>query len=293
MPKKSDVKVNEDIFGRFEAEQIALGKSESTVNVYLRDLRKFNEYLEQTGSQIDLVTRFDVQDYIDKLVNDGRSASTIDRIYAAVSVFATFLDRPNIVKNIRKPKKQQTSQLAPKSLNRSDVKQLQRNVERNSYNSDRSQSVHGLRNIAIVYMLLHAGLRVSELCALDRKDVELSRGGSVKVIGKGNKQRSIPLSSEVRVHLENYLARRDDDPALFLSNYNKRMSVRSVQRMLEKYDIHPHTLRHTFCRTLVEAGVDLATVAQLAGHETIEVTRRYAMPDDEAMAGAIMAAFVK
>jgi integrase/recombinase XerD len=276
MAKKSVVKVNEDIFTRFEAEQMALGKSRSTVNVYLRDLRKFNEWLEKTGSQVDQVTRFDVQDYINKVVNDGKAVSTIDRIYAAVSVFATFLDRPDVVKNIRKPKKQQTSQLAPMSLNRNDVKRLQRDVERASYNADRSQSVHGLRNIAIVYTLLHTGLRVSELCALDRKDVELNRGGSVKIIGKGNKQRSVPLSAEVRIHLE-----------------NKRMSVRSVQRMLEKYDIHPHTLRHTFCRILVESGVDLATVAQLAGHESVEITRRYAVPDDEAMAGSILAAFTK
>jgi integrase/recombinase XerD len=100
--------------------------------------------------------------------------------------------------------------------------------------------------------------------------------------GKGDVARKVPLPVEARNYLNQYLqTREDDDEALILSNYQKRISVRSVQRALEKYGVHPHQLRHTYCRELVGAGVDIATVAELAGHADINMTRRYSKPSHD------------
>ena len=79
--------------------------------------------------------------------------------------------------------------------------------------------------------------------------------------------------------------------ALFLSNYRQRISVRTVQYMLSKFGVHPHILRHTFCRELVRAGVDIATVAELAGHADINVTRRYSKPTVSELKQGIERAF--
>jgi integrase/recombinase XerD len=160
--------------------------------------------------------------------------------------------------------------IAPKSLERNERNQLFRDVERNV----------SLRDISIVYVLLLTGLRVSELCSLNREDLSMSeRSGQIVVIGKGKVSRTVPISVEYRLHLQRYLALRQDyDLALFMSNFNRRMTIRSVQHMLKKYGVHPHKLRHTFCRELVAAGIDISTVAELAGHADINMTRRYSKP---------------
>ena len=93
--------------------------------------------------------------------------------------------------------------------------------------------------------------------------------------------------------MRRYIESRDDqDPALFLSNYKKRISIRATQYMLSKYHVHPHELRHTFCRELVSAGIDLTTVADLAGHADINVTRRYTMPSEEELQNVIDKVFM-
>jgi integrase/recombinase XerD len=94
------------------------------------------------------------------------------------------------------------------------------------------------------------------------------------------------------LHLKNYLLLREDsNNAVFLSNYKKRISARSVQRIFKKYDVHPHQLRHTYCRELVSAGIDISTVADLAGHTDINITRRYSKPSVIELEEAIEKAF--
>jgi integrase/recombinase XerD len=92
--------------------------------------------------------------------------------------------------------------------------------------------------------------------------------------------------------LRRYLeTREDDDPALFLSNFKKRMSKRSIQRIFEKLGIHAHMLRHTYGRELVSSGVDIATVAELMGHSDVNVTRRYAAPSMKDLEQAVEKVF--
>ncbi|QSO55480.1 tyrosine-type recombinase/integrase (plasmid) [Alicyclobacillus curvatus] len=239
---------------------------------------------ESGGVDISRLTRVDVQQYIYALEQKGNTASTIENKFAALSVLARYLDASHALRNIRRPEVRKSRYIVPKSLDRNEENRVLREVE-----STRNQ-----RSIAIVYLFLYGGVRVSEMVALDRDDAVMGeRSGSIRIRkGKGNISRTVPLPAEARLQLRQYLeSRTDDDPALFLSNYRRRISVRSVQRVLENFGVHPHQLRHTYCRELVGAGVDIATVAELAGHADINITRRYAKPNAWELEQAVEKAF--
>jgi integrase/recombinase XerD len=252
-----------------------VGKSAQTIKTYRVQLEKFNEYLEQSGTSLDEpLTRVDVQQYITHLTNHGHKPSSINLAFNAIRGFAKWSGQESAVQNIRVVKQTPILQRTPKSLERNDRNRLLRKVEQTG----------NKRDIAIVTTLLYCGLRVGELVALDVRDVELKRGGVMRVnAGKGNKERVIPLPPEVRNRISDYLAERkqynDNDP-LFLSNRRKRISVRTVEYMLRRFgeEYHPHRLRHTFVRSMLDKGEDLVTVAKLAGHADLNVTRAYATP---------------
>lgn len=281
MPVKSVVKLIEG----FKQAQEADGKSANTVKAYGRQLNAFARWLDESGGNLAEVTRHDVQSYIKSLESAGKAPTTIKGVFAALSVFARYIDRPATVENVRIPDVRPTRNIAPKSLEHKEYNRLLREVERDG----------NPRSIAIVYTLLYTGLRVSELVALDRNDLTIGeRSGHVQVRnGKGGISRVVPLPAEARHHIRRYLdSRQDDNPALFLSNYRSRMTVRSVQRVLAKYGANPHALRHTYCRRLVKSGVDIATVAEVAGHADVNVTRRYAAPSPDEIEKAVEGAFV-
>lgn len=275
----SCVEVNE-----FIAEQSALDKADNTVKTYHRIMNTFVTWLNANGGDISNLTRYDVQSYVKALENDGKAASTVDKVFACLSVYARYIGRDDVVSNVKRILPASKRNVAPKSLEPLDMKRILRDVERGG----------NLRDLAIVYTLLETGLRVSELCALDREDIAVSeRGGSITVRdGKGGKMRVVPMSRDVRYHIAKYLdTRTDTNEALFLSNYKQRISIRAVQHMLTGYGTHPHALRHTFCRRLVSNGIDIASVADLAGHSDINVTRRYSKASADELANAIDQAF--
>ncbi len=113
---------------------------------------------------------------------------------------------------------------------------------------------------------------------------ELSdRKGVLKVrAGKGNKERILPLDAEVRRAIDKYLEERSDDQeALFISNRDKRISIRSVQYLLEQNNIHAHQLRHTFITGLVRANHDISIIQSLSGHSSADMILRYSKPTEE------------
>jgi len=144
-----------------------------------------------------------------------------------------------------------------------------------------------LRDMAIIGLMLHAGLRVAEVCGLDRGDVDMSeRKGVVRIRrGKGNKYREVPLNNTVRKILSDWLTANPAGP-LFPSRRGRPMSVSAVEKMFAGYvararpplEATPHSLRHTFCRNLLDRGVPLDQVAALAGHSSLDVTKRYTAP---------------
>ncbi|WP_437684205.1 tyrosine recombinase XerC [Sorangium sp. So ce131] len=156
-------------------------------------------------------------------------------------------------------------------------------------------SAEALRDRAVLEILYGAGLRVSELCGLDLDHVDLRPAdrASVRVVGKGNKERVVPLGSHAVDAIERYLARRDEladpktggrDPrALFLSRRGARLGVRRVQDLVHRYgalgagrgDLHPHALRHTCATHLLDGGADLRAIQKLLGHASLATTQRY------------------
>lgn len=291
MAGKSVVKVasaggNPDVIERFTAELLDRGKAKGTARMYSYELRRLREWLQQSHGSLERMTRFDVQQYINamrdgKILRNGKKASvaTVDRIYGTIASFAKYIHKLNIVADIRRPKKQSVSKIPPQALSRNEKNRVFREVERDG----------DLRNIAIVYLFLYCGLRVAELVSLDRENVDVKRGGMVKVVGKENKERHVPFPAEARRAVQAYLNSRTDQlTPLFLSNMKRRMSIRSVERVIGKYGHHPHELRHTFLKNALDetdsSGKKIFTiveVAQMAGHNSIETTMRYTLSTQE------------
>ena len=261
-----------------------VGKAEKTVQSYTVQLRKFKNYLEDSGTSLEEpLTRMDVQQYLTTLSRQGYKASSVHLAFNTIRAFARWTQQVSAVQNIRVVKPISVLQWTPQSLERKVRNRLLRRVEQSG----------SLRNIAMITLLLYGGLRVGELVALNVRDVELKRGGLVYVhAGKGNRDRIVPTTAEVRTRVQEYLASRAPfsvDEPLFLSHRKRRISIRAVEFMVKTLDpdLHPHQFRHTFVRGLLDQGVDLVTVAKLAGHQDLNTTRAYATPTLKNMADAM------
>ncbi|GIM48466.1 recombinase XerC [Collibacillus ludicampi] len=254
-------------------EEALRGKSETTIRTYAHALKQFEEWLQGTGADLTSFARSDVQQYIDYLTSKRKSAATINKIWNAIKKYCKWAGKKEAIEDISVVKPVDYKQLAPKALDRLERNRLLREVDRTG----------NKRDIAIVTTLLMTGLRVSELVALNREDIEISeRKGEMRVVGKGNKERIIPLNAEVRRALTKYLEERSDNhPALFLSNRMERISVRSVQRIIEQYGFHAHQLRHTFITGLVRDNQDIAVIQSLSGHSSADMILRYSRPNEE------------
>ena len=139
------------------------------------------------------------------------------------------------------------------------------------------------RDAAILELFYSTGLRLSELAALDVRDVD-ALGDTVRVVGKGSKERLVPIGSHARKAIEAYRgAARITSGPLFLSKLRKRLSTRSINSLLKKYlarsdipfDVTPHKLRHSFATHLLDAGADLRSVQALLGHSSLSTTQIY------------------
>jgi integrase/recombinase XerC len=156
-----------------------------------------------------------------------------------------------------------------------------------------SDTPAGLRDRAILELLYGSGLRVSELCGLDLEAVDM-RGASARVLGKGDKERVVPLGRRCTEALERWLAvrptmihprRKTQDPrALFLTTFGARVYSRAVHKLVRAHgasgagraDLHPHALRHTCATHMLDGGADLRAIQELLGHASLSTTQRYA-----------------
>ncbi|MCK1995519.1 tyrosine-type recombinase/integrase [Peribacillus muralis] len=240
------------------------GKSDNTIKTYTGVLSQF---CDQTQKILLEVHSEEVQDYLDYLENCKKSPGTIEKHYIALNVFFKFLGKPQIMLSVERKVKENKHEV-PETLSIKEQEILLRDIEAEG----------NLRNIAIVYLLLHTGIRVSELCDINGSDVILEKERNYILVrnAKGEIDRTVPLTQSVIQHVKNYLhSLKDKSDPLFLSSYNQRITPRSVQYILKKYNVHPHKLRHTFCQRLVDNGVDIQTISKLAGHKDLNVTKRY------------------
>jgi integrase/recombinase XerD len=236
-------------------------KPPSTISTYKRELEKYQEWLRKKNCDINHLTKGDIQSYILFLEQQQKSLATIDKTIGSIRTFAKFLEKPEL-----------TFGIITKPVEKNDhIETLSANEYSLLLNKVKEDGE--LRNIAIVYVLLHTGIRVSELCRLNRSDVDFIK--NELIVQKNGQERLIPLSTDTRVHLQNYLQSHTSKDAIFITNAGDRITERAVQYMLKKYHVNPNKLRHTFCQKLVDSNIDIEIVSRLAGHRDLNVTKRY------------------
>lgn len=261
---------------------------------YLAAVRGFLSWLEGAdtdGRPLDDPPARDwaVRDYRTWLVTVARRApSTLNKNLAAIADFYAWrgLGAPQGVKRHEVPRH------APKAMAPKAKLRYLRAIE----------ACPSARNRLIALLPLYAGLRVSEIAALNVGDIRLSaRKGELHLIGKGEKRRVVPVHPRLREAFADWLAERDScagadtTPALFLSNRGRRVSTDAIADALAAIttaaglDDHVtvHTCRHSFGTELIRSGVDLVTVAELMGHASLETTRLYTRPSDADMQRAV------
>ena len=269
----------------FIAELGRQGMAAKTITTYTSDLVSFARWFtDSTGEAFRAasVTPSDILDYKAHLRTvQRRQAATVNRRLAALRKFFLWAQATGRIAELPKAtvKGVPAAPRAPKSLPKRDVDRLIREA----------QKAGNKRNLAIVQLLRHTGLRVGELCSLRLSDIRTSeRKGSVLVrSGKGDKDRTVPLNHDVREALEAYLKVRPAaaDDHLFIGQRGEPLQTDGVQLIVRKLarraglqGVTPHVLRHSFAKHVLDAGEDLATVSRLLGHERLETTAIYTEP---------------
>ena len=255
--------------------------SPHTVTAYRNDLEQFLRFLA-TGAtpptHPDEVSHLDIRRFLAHLHGDHKKSS-IGRKLAAVRALFRYLLREGVVaKNpaelVGTPKKEQR---APFHLTIDEITAL---VE-----APKEATILSLRDKAILEVLYSCGIRLTELTGLKVQDID-REGRLVRVLGKGNKERIVPLGRQAAKAVTAYLEERRDPPgdAPFLLNARGgRLTGRSVARIVDKYlvklatmkKVSPHTLRHTFATHLLEGGADLRAIQDLLGHASLSTTQKY------------------
>jgi len=257
------------------------GYSEHTLKNYAIDLREFFGFLG--AKTLETVTYLEVRAYLAVLKDKNFSKSSVARKLASIRSCFKYLAREKVIQHnpaagIQTPKRDKK---LPDFLNQEEMANL--------LDAPTSASWEEKRDKSILEMLYSSGLRVSELVGLNHGDVDLS-GCSVRVRGKGKKERIIPVGRVAVGAMKNYLAiqaPRDTGDSLekpvFKNRLGGRLTDRSVRRMILKYtrrialakDVSPHMLRHSFATHMLDRGADLRSVQELLGHENLSTTQIY------------------
>ena len=267
--------------------------SQHTVKAYRRDLVALSEYLEPLA--IDSwceVASHQLRGFISAGYRDGRSGRTLQRRLSACRTFFNYLAREGLITTnpameFSAPKSKAT---LPTTI---DTDQISHLLEINQ------SDWHSLRDRAMLELFYSSGLRLSELVGSNIRDVFFS-DATIKVRGKGAKERILPIGSKAIVALKVWLRERGNLPrgnqlnadAIFLSERGARISPRTVQERVKQWSrrlgintkVHPHTLRHSFASHLLESSQDLRAVQELLGHADIATTQIYTHLDFQHLA---------
>ncbi len=277
------------------------GYSDNTCRAYARDLEGFIAYfvtnralavtgdddeagvIDDSAVDMDRISNLMIRGYLADLHRQGLKKISMARKLSAVRSFFKFLEKHGVIsgnpaETVLTPKQDKP---IPNYLSVDDVFRL--------LDSVKTDSVAGKRDRAILETLYSTGIRVSELAGLNLPDVDFS-GKTVRVTGKGSKERIVPIGkaalAAIRAYWENLDARRiavNHRGALFLNKNKGRLSARSVARMLDRaarqagltVPVAPHDLRHSFATHMLDAGLDLRMVQELLGHRQLSTTQRY------------------
>lgn len=266
------------------------GYSGHTITAYRRDLSRFDGYCEDVGiGQWSDVGEHVVRGFIAAEHRRGKNGRTLARMLSSVRGFFTFLAgrgevRSNPATMVRAPK-------APHKLpSVLDVDQTATLLRRTP------KSMLEIRDLAMWELLYSCGLRVSELVGLDLVDLDL-RARELRVLGKGNKERLVPVGKFAVEALNHWLRERGlvvetGEVAVFVNRMGRRLTTRTVQSRLGRWAlqqgldtrVHPHMLRHSFASHLLESSGDLRAVQELLGHSNISTTQIYTHLDFQHLA---------
>lgn len=257
--------------------------SNNTVDNYLRDLRQLQAYLTaQQLPSLEQASTQTLQQYVDNLVQLGKSKASVARFVAAAKGFYNYLT----ISQQRRDNPISGVQIAPVVvkppfiLSGAEIERL--------LNAPKSVDAKGYRDRSMLSLLYATGMGVGELLALDIGDIDLF--GSCVCCGSGKKERVLPLYQEALSALSQYVAISRptiitdvDQQALFLNMNGQRMSRQGFWKLIKHYqeqasiegDLTPHTLRHSFAAHLLERGAHINAVKEMLGHANVSTTRAY------------------
>jgi integrase/recombinase XerD len=258
------------------------GLSKNTIESYSIDLKKFQDFLSLKNKNFASFTRADVVDFIETLRNKGYSISSTCRFISSIKSLCKYLIIENVIKedpseNLQTPKRWER---LPKSLSVSEVRsflELDTPIDKPTM----------MRDSVMLELLYSSGLRVSELVSLKVEDINLE-AGFIRVLGKGSKERVVPVNIRAIGRLRGYLnkARQEilkkrQSSYLFVTGRGRPLTRQRFWQTIKTLgrkkgiDLSPHTLRHSFATHLLEGGADLRSVQKMLGHSDISTTQIY------------------
>lgn len=269
-------KIVEKFFAYLEVERNA---SEFTLSSYQTDIQQFCEFVEAQGKKLTQTDYPLIRSYLSVLRKNQSTVKTISRKMSAMRSLFKFM--------IREEEVTSNPFLLVQIINRQKHLPTFLEIDEITTLLDTPDvtKLSGLRDKAILETLYGSGVRVRELTSLNASDVDFL-GETIKVKGKGKKERLCPMGGIQASILHSYIEQsrslcKESANPVFLNRFGKRMTARSVERMLKKYqhvtkkDITPHTLRHSFATHMLEYGADLRSVQELLGHKNLVTTQIY------------------
>jgi integrase/recombinase XerC len=254
--------------------------SPHTERSYLADLEQFADFLGDAG--LAAVDHQTLRQYIAHLLKLGIKKTSIARKLSAIRTFFKYLNREGVLSNnparlVSTPRREKR---LPAVLTVDDALRLM-----TAPGTGREDDASVLRDRAVLETLYSTGIRASELIGMNREDIN-RHDRLVRIRGKGRKERVVPIGHTALDAIDGYLSRKTtvpENPAVFTGPAGKRLTARTVQRILENYRkklglqqrASPHTLRHSFATHLLESGADLRSIQELLGHASLSTTQRY------------------
>jgi len=262
--------------------RIERGLADNTIQSYSRDLTRFFQYLEDRSLSPLRLSRDQIMDYV-VLIGKRLSARSVARNLSTIKTFFRFLSAEGAIKNnpARLLETPRIARRLPKILNRGEVVRL--------ISQPDTSKARGQRDRAMLEVLYATGLRVSELVGLKVLSVNLE-AGYVRTLGKGSKERAVPIGEKAIAAVKQYLAngrpqlaKHTNSPYLFLNLRGHPLTRQGFWKIIKKYGreaaigktITPHGIRHSFASHLLEAGADLRSVQVMLGHADIVTTQIY------------------
>lgn len=260
--------------------------SAHTITAYKKDIESFLQYLKSTYEQEDLsnISHAYIRSWIVELTNQKNTPRSINRKLSSLKSYFKFLSREGLIKKnpLLKINSLKTSKRLPVFVEEKNINKLHNEVEY-------KEGFSGLRDRLILELLYNTGLRLSELVGLKINSVDLS-GNTVRVLGKGKKERIVPFGNALMDLIKEYLALRkktlgsmESNDYLLLTDAGKKLYPKFVYRLVNKYltlittidKKSPHVLRHTFATHLSNKGADLNAIKELLGHSSLAATQVY------------------